>query len=181
MKYIRENTPFKDHERNGEYIGIALSAAALHEDNKPLLLFGQQLAKEYGYKAIIRCHPSLPLKKISEPIDWAICKEIEEQPMADFVRMCDIVITGASTVFVDVIGMGCPAIRLSNVDYDPYEEIDNTFVFTEYRKLKEIIKRILDDEEQIWRELKHLQRLFCPSGNIKKNYEEYFKSELGKL
>jgi len=81
------------------------------------------------YKILIKCHPDMPFKKISEHLNVKLPEHftVSDRPVAELLRESDALLYTCSTTCTEAIAVGVPAVHvesdlsidLDQLDFDP--------------------------------------------------------------
>lgn len=177
LAYIDNKTAIRSYVKKEKVYGILLNGAKygmLKGEDKELLDFGYNLSIDNKFKVIVRPHPlcEVPDHKIKNIEYYSECPRSVQ--LRDFLSQCDFVLTGSTTAFIDAFILGCPAYRYIGI-HDHFPKVNGYSFCSMYQLTETIMSYYTKNEDEILQEIQLIRQYFIPKGNIKENYELFFK------
>lgn len=175
MKYIK-NSSSLPITFNHKVIGIALGGSTEmgKKENKLLIELGNEILQKMNCNIFYRLHPGN--KAIRNDINHdqrtQICSS--ELSMRDYANHCDLIITGSSNVFVDLVCINYPVLRMTK-ETDLYPNIADLKFDTVDKGIDMIMEYYRKPKSEIGEILRSARSYFMPD-NIQDLYRSFFKN-----
>ena len=166
----RANEPLT--ERNDHVVLVAPSNAleeAVELVDMALRLFDE----EEGVRIVVKCHPITPFEKVRGFIRERLPRHVEvsDEPISDLMLKSSVMVYGGSTVCIQALALGLPAVHLRprfDLDLDPLEATpDIRLEALGLEELRQKVRWLLDHREEYvaqhrdrWAEL--VQEMYGP-------------------
>lgn len=129
--------------------------------------------EEEGVRIVVKCHPITPFEKVRGFIRERLPRHVEvsDEPISDLMLKSSVMVYGGSTVCIQALALGLPAVHLRprfDLDLDPLEATpDIRLEALGLEELRQKVRWLLDHREEYvaqhrdrWAEL--VQELYGP-------------------
>lgn len=157
--------------------GVLLNGPGGKDDNEMLLLIANEFARTMNKKYYVRCHPALPISLYEDKLDfnYFIADMSGSHTMDEFVGKISFALLGNSTVFIDMLERGKLSFRLFYKSIDIYDGI-NWCRVQSADELKNKYLEAMNNPEKTINKAVATRNMLCKSGDICKNYADFYKS-----
>lgn len=172
LKYIGTEFKIENRRTNKNIIGVAFggNTSTFYEETQVLLGLIKKFHEDNDKKIIIKMHPGNIFKL---PDEYSYCTILQPNiSVSDFADMCDLVFTGSSNIFVDLLCLACPVFRLTSA-VDLYEDLER-LKFNTIEEGLAIIRQFYSDNESSFDDMQEVRNYFLPD-DIENNYKEFFE------
>jgi len=153
--------------------GVILNGTLGYIENAYLIDFAEKIYKKYGYRYILRPHPTKSTQDFLKPDHKGFLEESNSkvESIYDFAGQVDFCLCGNSSVFTELIFWGKPAITLKpKHSINTYEEI-GMLSFSDENELWAILDLLIFDKNSFDNEMNRCKQLFFCTGNISETYQ----------
>ena len=164
------------HERDPGSFKILMALSILLDESVNILeqVIDSDLVETSGYKLIIKPHPTMNLDTLKNRLSekWSSKFQEGKGPTPDCIRTSDLLITGMSSIGLEAVVMGVPAIiveTLSGLAYEPIPKSVPKDLWRRCRSPEEILDAINHFKNRNPEEVRTHKKL---SEKIKKDYFE---------
>jgi hypothetical protein len=163
--------------------GLILGRSVLHcqRENRELISIANQVSQKYGFKYIVKYHPSDSDDELREydsliNPEYMFLRSDKDLSVDRFGEDVEFSIIGSSSVFADLLYMGEIIFRYTRVN-DDYDKLD-WGKFINQTELFNLIDTFFQNKDDFRGKAREIGWLLCGKGNIVDNYRNFFGSYL---